>query len=339
MILVTGGTGYIGSHTVVELQNIGKEVLIIDDLSNSSFEVLDRIESITGKRPSFVELNMADRAGLQKVFDDHPQIEGVIHFAAKKAVGESVEHPLMYYRVNLVSLINLLEVMSAKGVNDLVFSSSCSVYGEPDECPVTESTPIKVANSPYGNTKQICEEIIHDTAHVSNLKAVCLRYFNPTGAHESGKIGELPIGVPSNLVPFITQTGIGKREQLTIYGGDYPTSDGTCVRDYIHVVDLANAHLKAIDYLSVKADKGSVETVNVGTGNGISVLEMVNAFKQASGVDLNYTIGPRREGDVITVFADTSKANEVLGWKAQHDLNDMISSAWKWEQTIKEKSL
>lgn len=339
MILVTGGTGYIGSHTVIELIGIGKEVLIIDDLSNSSVDVLDRIESISGKRPPFVELNMSDKEGLSKVFSDYPQIEGVIHFAAKKAVGESVEQPLLYYRTNLLSLMNLLEVMNDNDVQDLVFSSSCSVYGEPDECPVTESTPIKVANSPYGNTKQICEEIIHDTAHVGSLKAVCLRYFNPTGAHHSGKIGELPLGVPSNLVPFITQTGIGKREMLTVYGGDYPTQDGTCIRDYIHVVDLANAHLKALDYLGEKAEAGSVETVNVGTGNGISVLEMINAFKQASGVELNYTIGNRREGDVIQVFADTTKANEVLGWQAQLDLNDMISSAWKWEQTIKNNGI
>lgn len=335
MILVTGGTGYIGSHTVVELLGIGEEVLIVDDLSNSSIEVLDRIESIAGERPAFVELDLVDKAGLEKVFQSHPKINGVIHFAAKKAVGESVENPLMYYRTNLVSLMNLLDVMRDHNVKDLVFSSSCSVYGEPDETQVTEETPIKVANSPYGNTKQVCEEIIRDTAHVTNLKAVCLRYFNPTGAHDSAKIGELPIGVPSNLIPFITQTGIGLREQLTVHGGDYDTIDGTCIRDYIHVVDLAQAHLKALAHLAQNCTDGSVDIINIGTGNGSSVLEVVNAFKEVSGVDLNYKIGPRREGDVIAVYADATKAKNVLNWEAKLDLNDMLASAWKWEKTIR----
>jgi UDP-glucose 4-epimerase len=335
MILVTGGTGYIGSHTVVELLGIGKEVLIVDDLSNSSIEVLDRIESIAGKRPAFVELDLVDKSGLEKVFQNHPDISGVIHFAAKKAVGESVENPLMYYRTNLVSLMNLLDVMNSNGVKDLVFSSSCSVYGEPDQTQVTEKTPIKVANSPYGNTKQICEEMIKDTAHVTSLKAICLRYFNPTGAHASAQIGELPIGVPSNLIPFITQTGIGLRDELTIYGGDYDTIDGTCIRDYIHVVDLAQAHLKALAHLANNCSDGSVDIINIGTGNGSSVLEVVNAFKEVSGVNLRYKIGPRREGDVIAVYADATKAKEVLGWVAKLNLKDMLSSAWKWEQIIR----
>ncbi len=241
----------------------------------------------------------------------------------------------MYYRTNLVSLINLLEVMKDHRVKDLVFSSSCSVYGEPDHTQVTEATPIKVANSPYGNTKQVCEEIIQDTAHVTDLKAICLRYFNPTGAHASAKIGELPIGVPSNLIPFITQTGIGLRDQLTIHGGDYDTLDGTCIRDYIHVVDLAQAHLKALAHLAKNCTDGSMDIINIGTGNGSSVLQVVNAFKEVSGVDLNYKIGPRREGDVIAVYADATKAKEVLGWEAKLDLKDMLASAWKWEQAIR----
>ena len=322
---------------MVELQESGQDVLIIDDLSNSSIEVLDRIASITGKRPAFVELDMVNKEGLAKVFADHPSINGVIHFAAKKAVGESVEHPLMYYRTNLVSLMNLLEVMKHHGVKDLVFSSSCSVYGEPDEMQVTEQTPIKVANSPYGNTKQICEEIIHDTAHVTELRAICLRYFNPTGAHASAKIGELPLGVPSNLIPFITQTGIGLRAQLTVHGGDYPTEDGTCIRDYIHVVDLAKAHLKALHHLANNCEDGSVDIINVGTGSGSSVLQVVNAFNEVAGIELNYKVGPRREGDVISVYADATKAKEVLGWESTLDLKDMLASAWKWEQTIRRK--
>ncbi|MFT4525162.1 MAG: UDP-glucose 4-epimerase [Bacteroidia bacterium] len=335
MILVTGGTGYIGSHTVVELLGIGEDVLIVDDFSNSSIEVLDRIEAIGGKRPAFVELDLVDKVGLEAVFQSHPNIKGVIHFAAKKAVGESVEKPLMYYRTNLVSLINLLDVMHANDVKDLVFSSSCSVYGEPVHTQVTEQTPIKVANSPYGNTKQICEEIITDTAHVTDLKAICLRYFNPTGAHDSANIGELPIGVPSNLIPFITQTGIGLREELTVYGGDYDTIDGTCIRDYIHVVDLAQAHLKALGHLANNCSNGSVDIINIGTGNGSTVLEVVNTFKEISGVELNFKVGPRREGDVVAVYADATKAKEVLGWEAKLNLKDMLASAWKWEQKIR----
>ena len=335
MILVTGGTGYIGSHTVVELLGVGEEVLIVDDFSNSSIDVLDRIESITGKKPDFVELDLVDKAGLENLFQSHPNISGVIHFAAKKAVGESVKNPLLYYRTNLVSLINLLEVMKNHGVKDLVFSSSCSVYGEPDHTQVTEKTPIKVANSPYGNTKQICEEIIQDTAHATDFKAICLRYFNPTGAHDSAKIGELPIGVPSNLIPYITQTGIGLHEQLTVHGGDYDTIDGTCIRDYIHVVDLAQAHLKALSHLANNCTEGSVDIINIGTGNGSTVLEVVNTFKEVSGVNLNFKVGPRREGDVIAVYADATKAKEVLGWEAKLKLKDMLSSAWKWEQKIR----
>lgn len=335
MILVTGGAGYIGSHTVVELLGIGEDVLIVDDFSNSSIEVLDRIEAIAGKRPSFVELDVSDKTGLERVFQNHPHITGVIHFAAKKAVGESVKNPLMYYRTNLVSMMNLLEVMQSEGVKDLVFSSSCSVYGEPDHTKVTEQTPIKVANSPYGNTKQVCEEIIHDTAHVTDLKAICLRYFNPTGAHDSANIGELPIGVPSNLIPFITQTGIGMREELTVHGGDYETIDGTCIRDYIHVVDLAQAHLKALSHLANNCNHGSVDIINIGTGNGTSVLEVINAFEEVSEVNLNYKVGPRREGDVVAVYADATKAKEVLGWEAKLNLKDMLASAWKWEQKIR----
>lgn len=337
-ILVTGGTGYIGSHTAVELINEGFEVVIVDNLSNSSVDMLDGIEKITGVRPAFEQFDLCDQAKTQALFAKYPDIEAIIHFAAYKAVGESVEKPLMYYRNNLVSLLNLLEVMNANPAISLVFSSSCTVYGQPDKLPVTEEAPIKKANSPYGNTKQIAEEIIQD-AIVANpkVKAIALRYFNPIGAHSSALIGELPLGVPQNLVPFITQTAIGLRQQLSVFGNDYNTPDGSCIRDYIHVVDLAKAHVVAIKRLIENKGKENFEIFNLGTGNGVSVLEMVKTFEKVTGVKLNYKIVPRRPGDVEQVWSDTRIANEVLGWKAQSTLDETLLSAWKWEQYIRNK--
>ena len=335
-VLVTGGTGYIGSHTVVELQNSGYETVIIDNLSNSTEDVTDRIEKITGKRPGFVKLDLCDANGLGNFLDANPDIDSVIHFAAFKAVGESVQDPLMYYRNNVSGMINLLKEVSARKINNFVYSSSCTVYGEADELPVSESSPIKKAESPYGFTKQIGEQMLYDLSKVSGLQTIVLRYFNPTGAHDSSLIGELPMGIPNNLVPYITQTAIGKREILTVNGNDYDTPDGTNIRDYIHVVDLAKAHVTSIKRLSEKKNAAKIEVFNLGTGNGNSVLEVINTFEESTGVKLNYRIGPRRDGDVVSIYSDTKKANDVLGWKAERDLKDMMKTSWSWEKALSE---
>jgi UDP-glucose 4-epimerase len=335
-ILVTGGLGYIGSHVVVELQKEGFEVIIIDNLSNSAIEVLDRITSITGIKPEFENLDLRNKSSVADFFHKHPDIEGVIHFAAFKAVGESVNIPLTYYENNINTLLYVLQELVKKEKADFIFSSSCTVYGQADELPVTESAPVKAAESPYGNTKQIGEEIIRDSCKISSgLKAIALRYFNPIGAHDSAKIGELPIGTPQNLVPFITQTGTGVREQLAVFGNDYPTADGTCIRDYIHVVDLAIAHITALKRLIHRENNDNFEVFNIGTGKGSSVLEVINAFEEVTGQKLNYRIAGRRPGDVISAYADTSKANNVLGWKAKYDLKDALLSAWKWELSLR----
>lgn len=335
-ILVTGGTGYIGSHTAVELINKGFDVVIIDNLSNSSIEVLDGIEKITGKRPAFEQFDLTDKEKTFAFFEKYPKVESIIHFAASKAVGESVEKPLLYYRNNITSLLNILESMKKYSVPNLVFSSSCTVYGEPDKLPVTELSPIKPANSPYGNTKQICEEIINDTLAVNKeLKAIRLRYFNPIGAHTSALIGELPLGVPANLVPFITQTAAGLRKQLSIFGNDYATPDGTCIRDYIHVVDLAKAHVVAIKRMIENKNETNNEVFNIGTGKGLSVMELVNAFEKYNGLKLNYQIVGRRAGDIEAIYADTTKANNVLGWKAESSIEETITSAWAWEKHVR----
>lgn len=335
-ILVTGGLGFIGSHTVVELQNEGYEVLIIDDLSNSSENVLDGITGITGITPVFEKLDLKDKAGVEAFFAQHNDIKGVIHFAASKAVGESVQEPLLYYENNIGTLVYILKELKKLPEASFIFSSSCTVYGQADELPITENAPVKQAESPYGNTKQIGEEIIRDTCKVvPSLKAIALRYFNPVGAHESANIGELPIGVPQNLVPFITQTAIGLREQLSVFGDDYPTPDGTCIRDYIHVVDLAKAHVVALQRLLGNKNKDNYETFNLGTGTGSSVLEVVKAFEKVSGEKLNYKIVGRREGDIISAYADTNKANNELGWKTELTLEDAMRSAWKWEQKVR----
>ena len=335
-ILVTGGLGFIGSHTVVELQNEGYEVVIIDDLSNSSISVLDGITSITGKKPLFEKLDLKDRAGVESFFTKHNDVKGVIHFAASKAVGESVKQPLLYYENNISTLVYILKELKKLPSASFIFSSSCTVYGQADELPITENAPVKQAESPYGNTKQIGEEIISDTCKVTpSLKAIALRYFNPIGAHESVNIGELPIGVPQNLVPFITQTAIGLRQELSVFGDDYPTPDGTCIRDYIHVVDLAKAHVVALGRLLKNKNKANYETFNLGTGKGSSVLEVVKSFERVSGEKLNYKIVGRREGDIISAYADTTKANEELGWKTKLSLDDAMRSAWKWEQKVR----
>jgi len=334
-ILVTGGLGFIGSHTVVELQNEGFEVIIIDNLSNSSETVLGGIIKITGKKPVFENLDVRDKAAVQNFFKKHNDIDGVIHFAASKAVGESVENPLLYYENNINSLVYLLQELQNKPNSNIIFSSSCTVYGQAEEMPITENAPIQVAMSPYGNTKQIGEEIIRDVAKVSNIKAVLLRYFNPIGAHPSAEIGELPIGIPQNLVPFITQTGFGLRKELSVYGNDYPTPDGTAVRDYIHVVDLAKAHVIALQRLLNNKNVSPVETFNLGTGTGSSVLEVIQAFEKVSGQKLPYKIVDRREGDITSAYANTDKANTVLGWKAKSTLEEAMASAWKWEQKIR----
>ncbi len=338
-ILVTGGTGYIGSHTVVELQQAGYEVVIVDDLSNSSTDVLDGITRITGERPIFEKLDCVDLEALKGVFEKH-QFDGIIHFAASKAVGESVQKPLLYYRNNLVSLINLLELMPTYGVKGIVFSSSCTVYGEPDVNPIDESAPIKPAESPYGNTKQINEEIIQDFVHSgAPIKSIILRYFNPIGAHPSAEIGELPIGVPQNLVPYITQTAIGIREQLSVFGDDYNTPDGSCIRDFINVVDLAKAHVVAIDRMLTDKSDEAIEIFNLGTGVGLSVLELIKVFEKVSGKPLNYKIVGRREGDIEQIWAQPDKANKVLGWKAEATVEETMASAWKWQQRLKEKGI
>ena len=333
-ILVTGGTGYIGSHTVVELMKEGFEVIIADNLSNSSIDVVDNITRITGVRPSFEQVDLSEESPTKDLFNRYKGINAVIHFAAYKAVGESVDQPLKYYRNNLGSLINLLEEMNARGIRDIVFSSSCTVYGQPDQLPVTEEAPIKKAASPYGNTKQIAEEIIGDVSMVSSLQAILLRYFNPIGAHESALIGELPIGVPNNLMPYITQTAIGKREFLRVFGKDYKTPDGTAIRDYIHVVDLAKAHVIAIERMLAGKNKQKVEVFNLGTGTGYSVLDVIKSFERTTNIKLNYKFQERRPGDVQEVWADTEFANRELGWKALKGLDEMTLSAWNWERRL-----
>lgn len=339
-ILVTGGTGYIGSHTVVELQNSGYEVVIVDNLSNSSADMVDNIEKITGIRPAFENLDCCDFENLEGVFKKYSGIKGIIHFAASKAVGESVQKPLLYYRNNIVSLVNLLELMPKYGVDGIIFSSSCTVYGEPDNPPVTEESPIKPATSPYGNTKQINEEIVWDTVKSgSPIKAILLRYFNPIGAHPTTLIGEMPNGVPQNLIPFLTQTAIGIRPVLSVFGDDYNTPDGSCIRDYINVVDLAKAHVIAIDRILHNKQKEDVEIFNIGTGNGLSVLELIHTFEKATGVKLNYKIAPRREGDVEKVWADPAKANNELGWKAEATIEDTLRSAWAWQCKLREDGI
>lgn len=337
-ILVTGGTGYIGSHTTVELMQQGYDVTIVDNLSNSSIDVLDGITAIVGKKPDFANIDCGNFMDLDHVFKQYPDIVGVIHFAASKAVGESVEKPLLYYRNNLGSLVTLLEVMRLHEVKNIVFSSSCTVYGQPDadHLPVDETAPIQKALSPYGNTKQINEEIINDEAHADKtLSATILRYFNPIGAHPSALIGELPNGVPQNLLPFITQTAIGMRPELKVFGDDYNTPDGSCIRDYIYVVDLAKAHVKAIDRMLNAKDRQQVEVFNLGTGTGLSVLTLINEFEAATGVKIPYTIVGRREGDIEQVWAAPEKANKILGWKADTPIRDVLASAWKWEKHIR----
>lgn len=340
-ILVTGGTGFIGSHTTVELQQAGYNVVIVDNLSNSKIEVLDGIEKITGVRPAFENVDLREKDAVEAVFAKYPEIEGIIHFAASKAVGESVEKPLLYYRNNIVSLINLLELMPKYNVKGIIFSSSCTVYGQPseDNLPVTEEAPIQKALSPYGNTKQINEEIICDYIHSgAPIKSIILRYFNPIGAHLSAYIGELPNGVPMNLIPFVTQTAIGVRKELKIFGNDYNTPDGTCIRDYIYVVDLAKAHVAAMARV-LDQETDAVEVFNVGTGTGVSTLEVVEGFEKATGVKVNWSYAPRREGDIEKVWGNVDKANKVLGWKAETPLEDVLASAWKWQEKLREDGI
>lgn len=339
-ILVTGGTGYIGSHTVVELQNNGYNVVIIDNLSNSRADVVDNIEKVSGVRPAFEKLDCLDYEGLDALFAKYPGIKGIIHFAASKAVGESVQKPLMYYRNNLVSLINLLELMPKHGVEGIIFSSSCTVYGQPDILPVTEEAPIKTAESPYGNTKQINEEIVQDYVKSgAPVNAILLRYFNPIGAHPSALLGELPNGVPQNLVPFLTQTAIGIREKLSVFGNDYDTPDGSCIRDYINVVDLAKAHVVAMNRIMEHKQEERVEVFNIGTGRGLSVLELINAFEASTGVKLNYQIVGRRAGDIEKVWANPDRANKVLGWKAEETIEDTLRSAWNWQLRLRKDGI
>lgn len=337
-ILVTGGTGYIGSHTVVELQNAGYEVVIIDNLSNSNAGVIDGIEAISGVRPVFVEGDCTDLNTLRKLFEDNPGIKGIINFAASKAVGESVQKPLLYYRNNLNTLINLLDLMPEFGVKGIVFSSSCTVYGEPDKNPIDESAPIKPATSPYGNTKQISEEIIEDYIKSgAPIKSILLRYFNPIGAHPSAMIGELPLGVPQNLVPYLTQAAAGIRAELTVFGNDYNTPDGSCIRDYIDVVDLAKAHVIAMKRMLDGEDTDAVEIFNLGTGRGLSVLELINSFERATGVKVPHKIGGRRAGDIEKIWAEPKKANEVLGWTAEVPIDETMKNAWAWQCKVSGK--
>lgn len=333
-ILITGGLGYIGSHTAVELINEGYRVTIIDDLSNSSLDVLDGIEKITGVRPEFVKLDMRDKQTLSQFLDQHT-IDGVIHFSAFKAVGESVEKPLAYYENNLNALVYLLQELTVRNIQSLIFSSSCTVYGQADELPVTEKAPVKPAESPYGYTKQVGEIIIRDTVRATGLKAIALRYFNPIGAHPTAIIGELPLGVPQNLVPFITQTAIGLRTELSVFGNDYPTPDGTAIRDYIHVVDLAKAHIAALERLLGQSNKENFEVFNIGTGKGSSVLEVIQTFEKVSGQKLNYKITSRRSGDIVAAYADTALANKELGWNTKYSLEEALASAWAWEKKIR----
>ena len=340
LILVTGGTEYIGSHTVVELQQAGYEVVIVDNLSNSNVDVLDGIERISGIRPHFVEADCTDMAAMKNLFDTYKGIAGIINFAASKAVGESIEKPILYYRNNLNTLMNLLDLMAEYNVKGIVFSSSCTVYGEPDENPVTESAPIKTATSPYGNTKQICEEIIHDVIHSgAPFKSVILRYFNPVGAHPSAEIGELPNGVPQNLIPYLTQTAIGIRKELSVFGDDYDTPDGSCIRDFINVVDLAKAHVIAVERMLQNKSDANVETFNLGTGVGLSVKELISAFERATGVKVPHKIVGRRAGDIEKVWADPAYANNVLGWKAESTIEDTMRSAWAWQCRLRERGV
>lgn len=341
-ILVTGGTGFIGSHTTVELQTAGYDVVIVDNLSNSKADVIDGIAKITGVRPAFEQVDCCDYAALEGVFQKYPGIEGIIHFAASKAVGESVEKPLMYYRNNLTSLINILELMPKYNVKGIIFSSSCTVYGQPDPewLPVSEAAPIKKAESPYGNTKQVNEEIIQDFVKSgANISAIILRYFNPIGAHPTALIGEVPNGAPANLIPYLTQTAIGIREQLAVFGDDYNTPDGSCIRDFIYVVDLAKAHVAAMARIVEGKNAEPVEVFNVGTGNGVSVFELINTFEKCTGVRLNYKVAPRRAGDIEKVWGNVDKANQVLGWKAVHTLEDSLTTAWKWQQKLREDGI
>tara|TARA_B100000767_G_C19693405_1_gene505059 strand:- start:189 stop:1211 length:1023 start_codon:yes stop_codon:yes gene_type:complete len=334
-ILVTGGLGYIGSHVTVELQNNGFEVVILDDLSNSSINILDGIFEITGVKALFEKIDLREKSAVVEFFKRHNDIAGVIHFAASKAVGESIYNPLKYYENNVHSLVYLLQEIISLTSQKLIFSSSCTVYGQADELPVTELAPIKEPESPYGNTKKVGEQIIKDTCSANkSLNTIALRYFNPIGAHESGNIGELPIGTPQNLVPFLTQTGIGLREKLSIFGNDYPTPDGTCIRDYIHVVDLAKAHVIAMRRLLEENNMDNFEVYNIGTGKGSSVLEVVNTFEEVSGIELNYSFAQRRSGDIVSAYADTTKANSILGWKSELTLKDALHSAWEWEKRM-----
>ena len=340
-ILVTGGTGFIGSHTTVELINAGYKVVIVDNLSNSNANVVDGIEEITGVRPAFEQVDCCDYAAMDNIFAKYSDIDGIIHFAASKAVGESVEKPLLYYRNNITSLLNLLELMPKHNVKGIIFSSSCTVYGQPDpeNLPVTEDAPIKPAESPYGNTKQVNEKITRDDINSgAPIKAILLRYFNPIGSHPTAIIGELPNGVPMNLIPYVTQTAMGIREQLKVFGNDYDTPDGTCIRDYIYVVDLAKAHVKAMERV-LDTDSDKLEVFNVGTGRGVSTKEIVDAFEKATGVKVNWTYAPRRAGDIEKVWADPKKANEVLGWKAETSLEDTLKSAWNWQVKLRERGI
>jgi UDP-glucose 4-epimerase len=340
LILVTGGTGYIGSHTVVELQNSGYEVVIVDNLSNSNRDVLDGIERITGQRPAFVEADCTDMGAMRELFETYKGISGIINFAASKAVGESVQKPILYYRNNLNTLMNLLDLMGEYDVKGIVFSSSCTVYGEPDENPVTEAAPIKVATSPYGNTKQICEEIITDVINSgAPFKSIILRYFNPVGAHPSAEIGELPNGVPQNLIPFLTQTAIGIRKELSVFGDDYNTPDGSCIRDFINVVDLAKAHVIAIERMLEDKSDAKIETFNLGTGIGLSVKELISAFERATGVKVPHKIVGRRVGDIEKVWANPEYANNVLGWIAEVPIEETMRSAWAWQCRLRERGI
>ncbi len=337
-ILVAGGAGYIGSHTIVDLHNAGFDVLCVDNFSRSHQSVLEGIQEITGKPVDFVKLDLTDKAALMSMLENHPDIDGIIHFAAYKAVGESVEKPLMYYQNNLISLMNLLEAMERYSINNLIFSSSCSVYGDADELPVSETTSLKNAESPYGSSKQMSERIIEDQAHAqAQENFVLLRYFNPVGAHPSAAIGEYPIGTPNNLVPVITSTAMGARDKMYVWGDDYNTRDGSCIRDYIHVMDIAHAHTLAMKYLLEKKNTQNLEIFNLGTGQGVSVLEAIRAFEKISGEKLNYEVGPRREGDVVAVYADNQKAQKLLQWTTQYDLDEMMRTAWEWEKSLQKK--
>lgn len=333
-VIVTGGAGYIGSHTVVELSNAGYEPIIIDNFVNAEKSAIRGIEHILGHSVKTYEGDCANKDLLDEVCEKEGGIDGIIHFAAYKAVGESVEKPLMYYRNNIDTLLSLLEISRKHDIAHLVFSSSCTVYGQPDKLPVTEQSPKKPAESPYGNTKQICEEILEDTVSSKmSVKAIALRYFNPIGAHPTAAIGELPLGIPNNLIPYVTQTAAGMREKLTIFGDDYDTPDGTCVRDYIHVVDLAKAHVSALQYLE-KQTMPFYDMFNIGTGQGNTVLDVIRTFEEVNGIKLNYNIGPRRSGDVEKVYADVTKSSQVLGWKAELDLGDSLKDAWRWQQSL-----